>query len=181
MSEIIPTENDGVVVLKFINKFTKKMNECEFNVNASIPGIYPAIKEIISCFAEYGMEIHNYTELQNNRFQRAILNLTKEFTEFFASITQMKGANKKELLIMLTMDIFKTEINLSNNLTMDQKQTLNSPVMTTIFEDILSKTITTVLVFKEIVNEEFSKQDFRSCFSRWFCCFCSRKKKLYLK
>ena len=93
----------------------------------------------------------------------------------------MKGANKKELLIMLTMDIFKTEINLSNNLTMDQKQTLNSPVMTTIFEDILSKTITTVLVFKEIVNEEFSKQDFRSCFSRWFVVFVPVRKKLYLK
>jgi len=181
MSEIIPTENDGVVVLKFLNKFTKKMNECEFNIKSSIPGLYPTIKEIISCFAEYGMEIHNYTDLQNNRFQRAILNLTKEFTEFFASIKEMKGANKKELLIMLTMDIFKTEINNSNDLTMEQKQTLLSPVMTTIFEDILNKTITTVLVFKEIVNEEFSKQDVRSCFSRLCCCFCRPKKRLYLK
>ena len=181
MSEIIPTENDGVVVLKFINKFTKKMNECEFNIKTSIPGLYPAIKEIIFCFAEYGMEIHNYTDRQNRRFQKAILNLTKEFTEFFASIKQMKGTNKKELLIMLTMDIFKTEIIQSNKLTPEQKKTLNSPVMNTIFEDILGKTITTVLVFKDIVNEEFSQKDLRSCLSRWFCCFCTRRKTIYLK
>ena len=51
------------VVVNF-NKFTKKMNECEFNIKSPIPGLYPTIKEIISCFAEYGMEIHNYTDLK---------------------------------------------------------------------------------------------------------------------
>ena len=84
-------------------------------------------------------------------------------------------------MVFLTMDIFKTEIIQSNKLTPEQKKTLNSPVMNTIFEDILGKTITTVLVFKDIVNEEFSQKDLRSCLSRWFCCFCTRRKTIYLK
>jgi len=180
MAEIVSKKNKGIFIVKFVNKLTKQLNECEFNVKNSLPGIYPTIKEIIKCFDEFGFEIHNYNDGQDRRFQKAVLCLTKELTEFFGTYTKIKGSDKKELLILVVMDIFKTEILESDTLSDDKKELLTSEILLNIFEEILRKTIVSVLVFKNIVNEEFSRPEFRSCMRRW-CCFCCPKKKKYLK
>ena len=138
------------------------------------------MREIIVCFSDFGIEVHNYTDQQDRRFQRALLSLTKEFTEFFGTLGKIHGADKKELLLMLSVDIYLTEVQRSKHLSQEQKNVLTSDILVTIFEEILSKTIVSVLMFKDIVNEEFSRKEFRSCMSRWFCCGC-RKKKKYLK
>ena len=178
MVEIGKSEKEGFVVFTFINKLTNKLNTCEFNVKNSIPGLYPAIRDIIRCFDQYGIEIHNYTDKQDRLFQRALLTLTKEFTEFFGTFKQIKGADKKELLTMLTIDIYKKEISDSKHISADQKEILLSEILITIFEDILKKTIVSVLMFKDIVNETFSSAEFRGCMAR-YCC--GSKKKKYLK
>jgi len=180
MAEILKSDKPGFVILHFTHKLTKELTSCEFNVKSSIPGLYPALKEIIRCFSEYGIEIHNYTDKQDRIFQKAILMLTKEFTEFFGSFKQIMGADKKELLIMLTLDIYKTEVKKSRLLSSQQKEILLSEILLTIFEELLRKTVISVLMFKDIVNEEFSRKEFRSCMSRWFCCCCPKHKK-YLK
>ena len=154
--------------------------EIEFNIKSSIPGLYPTMREIIACFSEFGIEIHNYTDQQDRRFQKALIMLTKEFTEFLGTLHQVHGADKKELLVMLSIDIYKTEIERAKNLSDEQKEILSSEILVSIFEEIVTKSIVAVLMFKDIVNEEFSAKDFKSCMRRWCCCACKKKKK-YLK
>lgn len=180
MVEVTKGNAIGIYAITFTNKLTKQLAHCEFDIKKSIPGIYPTMRELIVCFSEYGIEIHNYTDLQDRHFQRALLTLTKEFTEFLGTLHQVSGADKKDLLVMLLIDIYKTEVGKSMALSAEKKQLLQSDILITIFEEIISKTIISVLMFKDIVNEEFSRKEFRSCMSRWFCCMC-RKKKKYLK
>jgi len=170
----------GIYAIKFTHKLTKKLTQCEFNIKKSIPGLYPTMREIISCFSDFGIEIHNYTDAQDRRFQRALLSLTKEFTEFLGTLNHLNGADKKELLVMLSMDIYETEVDRSKILTAQQKDVLTSDILSSIFEEVLLKTIVAVLMFKDLVNEEFSRKEFRSCMTRWFCCGGGKKKK-YLK
>lgn len=180
MAEILQSSRPGFVILQFTHKLTKKLSTCEFNIKSSIPGLYPALKEIIKCFSEYGIEIHNYTDKQDRVFQKAILMLTKEFTEFFGTFKQIIGADKKELLIMLTMDVYRTEVQNSRLLTSEQKDLLLSEILLTIFEELLRKTVVSVLMFKDLVNEEFSREELRNCLGR-YCCCCRPKRKKYLK
>jgi len=179
MNYVEKGKKSGHVTIHYVHKLTKKLSTCEFNLKKSIPGLYPTLREIISCFSEYGIEIHNYDDQQDRRFQKALLSLTKEFTEFFGTLHLIKGADKKELLIMLVIDVFTSEIEKSKTITEDSKQVLLSDVLLSIFEELLRKTIISVLMFKDIVNEEFSRKEFRSCMSRYFCC-CGKQKK-YLK
>jgi len=169
----------GIYAIKFTNKLTKKLATCEFNIKKSIPGLYPTMREIILCFSEFGIEIHNYTDGQDRRFQRALLSLTKEFTEFLGSLNQFGGADKKELLVLLSLDVYITEAEKSKTLTREQKDILTSDILISIFEEVLSKTIVSVLMFKDLINEEFSRKEFRSCITRWCCC--GGKKKKYIK
>jgi hypothetical protein len=180
MVEVTKGNAIGIYAITFTNKLTKQLAQCDFNIKKSVPGLYPTMRELIVCFSDFGIEVHNYTDEQDRRFQRALLSLTKEFTEFLGTLHQVQGADKKELLVMLSIDIYKTEVEKSKALSQQQKELLQSEILITIFEEILSKTIVAVLMFKDIVNEEFSRKEFRSCMSRWFCCGC-RKKKKYLK
>ena len=179
MTELVKSDKKGFVAFKFINKLTNKLSTCEFNVKSSIPGLYPCIRDIIQCFDRYGIEIHNYTDEQDRIFQRVLLSLIKEITEFLGSFHQIKGLDKKELLLLLTIDIYTTEVSASKKLDADKKELLTSDLLVSIFEDLLRKTIVSVLMFKDIVNETFSAPEFRSCMSR-YCCGSSKKKK-YLK
>lgn len=179
MTELVKSDKVGFVTFKFINKLTNKLSTCEFNVKTSIPGLYPSIRNIIECFDQYGVEIHNYTDEQDRIFQKNLLTLIKEVTEFLGSYKQIKGLDKKELLIMLIIDIFVTEVNKSEKLTQESKYLFTSDIIIEIFKDIVSKTIVSVLMFKDIVNETFSSPAYRSCFSR-YCCRLPKKKK-YLK
>ena len=179
MTELVKSDKVGFVTFKFINKLTNKLSTCEFNVKTSIPGLYPSIRNIIDCFDQYGVEIHNYTDEQDRIFQKNLLTLIKEVTEFLGTYKQIKGLDKKELLIMLIIDIFVTEVNKSEKLTQESKYLFTSDIILEIFKDIVSKTIVSVLMFKDIVNETFSSPEYRSCFSR-YCCRLPKKKK-YLK
>ena len=180
MVNIVKGATSGIYTIEFAHKLTSKLTKCEFNIKSSIQGIYPTIRELILCFTEYGIEIHNYTDAQDRRFQRAILNLTKEFTEFIGTLKVMRGVDKKELFVALTIDIYETEVRRSKHLSDEQKDILLSSILTSIFEELLRKTVVSVLMFKDIVNDEFSRKEFRSCMSRWCCCCCTKRKK-YLK
>ena len=179
MVELLKSDKVGYVTFKFINKLTNKLSTCEFNVKSSIPGLYPSIRNIIYCLDQNGIEIHNYSDEQDRIFQKYLLTLIKEVTEFFGSYKQIKGLDKKELLILLIMDIYVTEVNNIQELSEDSIRLLTSELVVTIIEDIIRKTVVSVLMFKDIVNETFSSVEFRSCFSR-YCCRISKKKK-YLK
>jgi hypothetical protein len=181
MVEITKGKAIGIYAIEYTNKLTKKLTECEFNIKKSIPGLYPTMREIIACFLEFGIELHNYTDEQDRRFQKALIMLTKEFTEFLGTLHEVHGADKKELLVMLSIDVYKTEIERADNLSDEEKDILTSEFLIGIFEEIVSKSIISVLMFKDIVNAELSAKDFRSCMARWCCCACRRKKKKYLK
>ena len=95
MVDITKGKLAGIYVVKFTNKLTKQLSECEFNIKKSVPGLYPTIREVIVCFSEFGIEVHNYTDQQDRRFQRALLSLTKEFTEFFGTLVRSMELIKK--------------------------------------------------------------------------------------
>ena len=179
MTELVKSDKVGFVTFKFVNKLTNKLSTCEFNVNTAIPGLYPSIRNIIDCFDQYGIEIHNYTDEQDRIFQKNLLTLIKEVTEFLGSYREIKGLDKKELLVLLIIDIFVTEVNKSEKLTQESKYLFTSDIILEIFKDIVSKTVVSVLMFKDIVNETLSSTEFRSCFSR-YCCRLPKKKK-YIK
>jgi hypothetical protein len=179
MVELLKSDKVGFVTFKFINKLTNKLSTCEFNVKTSIPGLYPSIRNIIECFDENGIEIHNYTDEQDRIFQKNLLTLIKEVTEFLGSYKQIKGLDKKELLIMLIIDIYSTEVNNLEQLTQESKYFLTSDIILEIFQDIISKTVVSVLMFKDIVNETLSSMEHSNCFFSW--CLPRSKKKKYLK
>ena len=139
MVNIVKGATAGIYTIEFAHKLTSKLTKCEFNIKNSIPGIYPAIRELISCFTDFGIEIHNYTDAQDRRFQRAILDMTKEFTEFIGTLRVMGGVDKKELLVMLTLDIYESEVQRAKKLTTEQKDILLSQILLTIFEELLRK------------------------------------------
>ena len=73
MVQITKGKAVGIYAIEYTNKLTKQLATCEFNIKSSIPGLYPTMREIIACFSEFGIEIHNYTDKQDRRFQKALI------------------------------------------------------------------------------------------------------------